>query len=150
MSLTTRKMSDAHEVYLAALLQGRMTKGSGNQWHNPMDGRHSARSQYWAFAWDGKSTLSKTVSIGLEMWRKAREQASPEMPMLPLRFYSNESLEVALDLVVVHAEHFADMQVDANRYRAAKDNGCFVGSHTTSPESLSTCVICETDLFDAR
>lgn len=123
MNTTTRKMSDAHERWLSALLGGRMTKGSGNQWHNPMDGRHNGREMHYAFAWDGKSTFSKSVSVSLSMWDKAREQATPEMPLLPLRFYKTEQLEVALDLVVLKAETFADILVDANAYRRLVEVG---------------------------
>lgn len=148
MNIATRKMSDAHETYLAALLGGRMTKGSGNQWHNPMDGRHSGMHQYYAFAWDGKATFSKSASVSLSMWDKAREQAAPEMPLIPLRFYANERLEVTLDLVVLKAETFADILEDANRYQKAMESGCFHGSHTWTPESGGQCVVCGADVTE--
>jgi len=118
MSLTTRKMSDKHEEHLVALFGGRMTKGSGNQWHNQMDGRQSSREQYWAFAWDGKSTLGKSVGVTREMWTKAVQQAGVERPMLPLRWYNNERLEVGLDLAVVLADDLACLIEDANAFRA--------------------------------
>ena len=121
MSITTRKMSDAHEDWLVALLGGRKTKGSGNQWHNQMDGRVSSREAAYAFAWDGKSTLGKSVGVSLDMWDKAVEQALPERPMLPLRWYSNERLDVRLDLVVMNAYDAAEMIEDANKYRALMD-----------------------------
>jgi hypothetical protein len=114
VSLTTRKLSDKHEEFLVALFGGRRTKGSGNQWHNPMDGRTSSRTKRYAFAWDGKATLSKSVGVSLEMWRKAVEQAGDERTMLPLRFYRNESLEVGLDLVVMSAYDAAEVIDDAN------------------------------------
>lgn len=126
MNITTRRMSDAHEEWLAALFGGRMNKGSGNQWHAPMDGRQSSRYQHYAFAWDGKATLSKSVSVSLDMWEKAREQAGAEMPLLPLRFYADERLRVTLDLVVVRAETFADVVRDANLWRQALDAGLVV------------------------
>lgn len=147
--LTTRKMSDAHETWLSSLLEGRMTKGSGNQWHNPMDGRHSSMHQHYAFAWDGKSTLGKSIGVSLNMWEKAREQASPEMPLLPLRFYATERLDVALDLVVLKATTFADILADANAWQAAKEGGCLIGAHQTTRESETTCVVCGADMFEA-
>lgn len=118
MTLTTRKMSDKHEDFLADILGGRKSKGSGNQWHNPADGRHNSHHQMFAFAWDGKSTLAKSASISLTMWEKIREQALPERPMVPLRFYRNESLSVALDLIVVDARDFAELLDAANAYYA--------------------------------
>ncbi len=147
MNTTTRKMSDAHEIWLSDLLQGRMTKGSGNQWHNPMDGRHSGRHQHYAFAWDGKSTFSKSASISLSMWEKAREQASPEEPLIPLRFYATERLEVALDLVALKADVFAEVLADANRWQAAKEQGCLTGNHIT--HGTSDCEVCGADMFEA-
>ena len=129
MSIPTRKLSDAHEDWLVSLFGGRKTKGSGNQWHNQMDGRVSSREAAYAFAWDGKSTLGKSVSVTREMWTKAVEQASPERPMLPLRWYSNERLEVGLDLVVMHAFDAAEIIEDANKYRAIVHQGCLTGVH---------------------
>lgn len=146
MSLTTRKMSDAHEDWLVGVLGGRKTKGSGNQWHNPMDGRHSSMHQHYAFAWDGKATLAKSTSVSLAMWEKAREQASPEMPLLPLRFYANESLEVALDLVVLKATTFADLLDDANRYQAVLAAGCIGAPHLIDSAS-DVCQRCGLDAF---
>jgi hypothetical protein len=121
MGLTTRKMSDAHEDWLVSVFGGRKTKGSGNQWHNQMDGRTSGRDVYYAFAWDGKSTLGKSVGVTRAMWDKAREQALPEQPLLPLRWYDTERLDVGLDLVVIEARLLAELINDANAYRAAKD-----------------------------
>ena len=140
-------MSDPHEEYVAAMLGGRMSKGSGNQWHNPMDGRHSTRSQYYSFAWDGKSTLSKSVSVSLAMWDKAKEQARPAKPLLPLRFYATTNGEVALDLVVLSLSDFALVLEDANRYQAAKEAGCLTGSHTFVDGF--ECTVCGADVFDA-
>lgn len=144
----TRKMSDAHEDWLVDLLGGRKTKGSGNQWHNPMDGRHSSRTMHYAFAWDGKSTFAKSIGVSLEMWDKAKEQAGGERPLLPLRFYADERLRVRLDLVCLAAEDFAEILEDARRYQAAKESGCLVGTHTVAPAD-SDCVVCGADMFEA-
>lgn len=116
MTLTTRKMSDRHEEDLAALLDGRMTRGSGNQHNDPMDGKHGYSSQRYVFAWDGKSSLGRSVSVTREMWTKAVEQARWARPMLGLRLYRDERLTmVDVDLIAVEANTFAEMLDDANR-----------------------------------
>lgn len=142
---TTRKMSDAHEDYLVDLLGGRKTKGSGNQWHNQMDGRHSSLTTHYAFAWDGKSTFAKSASISLTMWEKARQQAAGERTLLPIRFYANERLAVTLDLVALKAEDFAEILEDARRYLAIKEGGCASGHVITA--SSDECVNCGLDGF---
>ena len=96
-----KRMGDAHEAFLVDLLGGRQTRGSGNQWHNPMDGRQNRLTVPYAFAWDGKSTLGKSIGVSLSMWDKAVEQAGGERPMLGLRWYANERLDVVRDLLVV-------------------------------------------------
>lgn len=82
-----KEYGDRHEEYLIEVLGGKQSKGSGNQWHNPMDGRHSRYEDRWAFAWDGKSTTTATISVTLPMWEKAVEQASGERPLLAFRWY---------------------------------------------------------------
>lgn len=112
-----RKMSDAHEDWLVRLLGGRKTKGSGNQWQNQMDGRHNHYTGgEECFAWDGKATLGKSISITREMIEKAREQAGSEEPMLALRFYRNEELEVDEDWVAIEATTFKDILEKAWMY----------------------------------
>lgn len=110
-----KRMGDEHEGFLVSLFGGRQSRGSGNQWRNPMDGRTSRKHLTFAFAWDGKSTLAKSIGVSLAMWDKAREQAGGERPMLALRFYKDESLkEVYRDLVVVDAHVFAELLEAAN------------------------------------
>ena len=117
MLKTTRAMSDRHEDHLAEVLAGRKTRGSGNQFRDQMDGKQSYREQHYTFAWDGKATLGKSISVTREMWAKAQEQAHWATPILPLRFYANERLtQVDADLVVVDLDTFAAMQRDANAY----------------------------------
>lgn len=147
MTMTTRKMSDAHEDWLVDLFGGRKTKGSGNQWHNQCDGRTSSREVYYAFAWDGKATFAASVGVTRKMWDKAREQALPEQPLLPLRFYDNERLEVGLDLVVVEAALLAELIADANAYRSILDQGCLTGGHRGV---RGVCQVCAADLCDVR
>lgn len=112
---TTRSMSDEHEKYLAKVLGGRRTRGSGNQPANPMDGRHSGMVEPFAFAWDGKSTFGKSISVTEEMWLKAEEQCLDERPMLALRWYRTERLEVGLDLVTISLDDFLELRDAAIR-----------------------------------
>lgn len=114
MSLN-RKMSDAHETFLVEILGGRRTKASGAVWKDQMDGRHNRRDVPFAFAWDGKSTRGRSIGVTREMWEKAREQAAGERPMLALRWYETDRLDVGEDLVVVSAHDFAEMLQAANR-----------------------------------
>lgn len=109
-----KRMGDKHEEFLNDLLGGRRTRGSGNQWHNPMDGRTSRMTARYAFAWDGKSTMAKSVSVSREMWRKAVEQSGGERPMLGIRFYDTESLDVGLDLALVNVHDLAELIEAAN------------------------------------
>ena len=43
------------------------------------------------------------------MWDKAVDQADGERPMLGLRYYANERLDVVRDLVVVSAYDLSEM-----------------------------------------
>lgn len=108
MSLNKR-MGDTHEKALSDLLGGAVTRGSGNQWKAQMDGRHNRMKRRFAFAWDGKSTLREGLSVTLKMWHKAREQSGGERPMLALRFYSTEKLDVVEDLVVLSLDDFTEL-----------------------------------------
>jgi hypothetical protein len=119
MAKTTRDMSDRHEDHLAAVLDGRKTRGSGNQSRDQMDGKQSYREQHYTFTWDGKATLAKSISVTRQMWAKAKEQAHWAVPILPLRFYANERLTaVEADLVVIDLDTLAEIQRDANAWRA--------------------------------
>lgn len=104
-----KKMGDKHEAFLAEIFQGSIARGSGNQWANPMDGRRNRMTDEFAFAWDGKSTLAGSISITGPMWEKAKEQAGGERPMLGLRWYANERLDVVRDLVVVSAYDMSEV-----------------------------------------
>jgi hypothetical protein len=109
-----KRMGDKHEAFLTDILGGRQSRGSGNQWHNPMDGRTSRMTTRYAFAWDGKSTLSKSVSVTREMWKKAVEQAGGERPMIGIRFYDTEALDVGLDLALVNLHDLVEVLERAN------------------------------------
>lgn len=103
------RMAEDHERYLADVLRGRKTRGSGNQFANPCDGRQNRYETGMAFAWDGKSTLGKSISVSRAMWDKLEEQAHGERPLLPLRFYNTERLSVGLDLVVLDLDDFIEL-----------------------------------------
>jgi hypothetical protein len=117
--INRKKMGDVHEKYLAKLFGGRQTRGSGNQWKDPADGRNDHHEPY-AFAWDGKSTLSASISITRLMWAKIVEQAGGERPMLAIRFYDNQLLDVGHDLVLVRADDLAEMREELLELRSRK------------------------------
>lgn len=140
---TTRQMSDRHEDDLVAVLAGRRTRGSGNQWRDQMDGKQHRDSGRYVFAWDGKSTLGLSIGITRAMWAKAREQAQSAIPILPLRFYANSRLtEVDADLVVVELATLAALQEDANRLHRIQEQGCLDGIHDFL--GRSDCAVCGT------
>ena len=116
MTLTTRKMSDRHEQDLADLFGGRLTRGSGSSWVDQTDGKHRLDPERaYPFAWDGKSTLGKSMAVSLATWFKLNEQCEAgKFPMLPLRFYGDERLtKVEADLVIIDAALMADILEDA-------------------------------------
>lgn len=105
-----RRMSDQHEADLAEVLGGRVSPGSGNQWHRPMDVRQSRFAETIAFAVEGKSTLGKSIGITRSMWDKAVEQAGGERPLLALRWYADDRLSgVDIDLVAMEVDTFAEV-----------------------------------------
>ncbi len=116
-------MSDAHEKFLATLIDGVRMPGSGNQWARQTDARNKRYDTPWAFAVDGKSTFGKSVGVSLEMWSKVVEQANGERPMLALRWYSDYRLTVGEDLVVLAADDFAEILEDARRWREHERGG---------------------------
>lgn len=120
LGINRKKMGDAHEKFLAKLFGGRQTRGSGNQWKDPADGRNDHEEPY-AFAWDGKSTLASSISISRMMWAKIIDQAHGERPMLAVRFYDNSALDVGFDLAVVRADDLAEMREEILANRAEID-----------------------------
>lgn len=109
LGINRKKMGDSHENFLAKLFGGRKSRGSGNQWREPADGRHKHHDPY-AFAWDGKSTQGASMSITRAMIDKIIEQAGGERPMIGIRFYDNYALDVAYDWVAVRAEDLSEMR----------------------------------------
>lgn len=120
MSLN-KDMGDAHEAYVNDVLKMRGTRGSGNQWRDPMDGRHNRLDVRFPFANDSKSTLKKSISVTLAMWEKAKLQAGGERPMLTLRYYADASLSrVHADLAVVDLLDLAEMREAAEKWEEIK------------------------------
>ncbi|MET7363313.1 hypothetical protein ABZS76_33415 [Streptomyces sp. NPDC005562] len=119
MSLN-KDMGDTHEAYFADLLGQRQTRGSGNQWRDPIDARHNRLDTNWAYASDGKSTLKKSISVSLASWKKAVEQAGGERPSMPLRFYADAALTVAADLMLCDLLDFAEMRDAAQKWEQVK------------------------------
>ncbi|MDQ1041447.1 hypothetical protein QFZ75_007949 [Streptomyces sp. V3I8] len=119
MSLN-KDMGDAHEAHLAETLGMRQTRGSGNQWRDPIDARHNRLDTAYAFAVDGKSTLAKSISITRTMWEKAVEQAGGEKPMLGLRFYDDGARKVHADLAACDLLDFAELLEAARAWELAK------------------------------
>lgn len=117
MARTTRQMSDVHEEFLAKLFDGKRTVGSGNQFHDQADVRNDVRRQFHAYAVDGKSTFASSISVTRAMWGKLVEQAHDLAPALALRFYDDETLRRSLDLVVVEANDFQELLLDARDWR---------------------------------
>jgi len=96
----TRQLSDRHEADAAKFFGGRVPRGSGNQWRDPLDGRQNRMEQRVAFAWDAKATEKQSIGVSLAMWDKTVEQSHGERPMLLLRFYG-PGLRVDQDLAVI-------------------------------------------------
>lgn len=123
-------MADRHEEDLAEWFGGIKSRGSGNQAHAQMDGRHDHRRQAHAFAWDAKSTRGESISVSRKMWDKAIEQSHGETPMIPLRFYDTDHLDVGLDLVAVDVQEFRSMLEDLAVFAALRDELRQIGDHT--------------------
>ena len=110
MAPDRNKMAQLHEQYLADLTGGRKSRASGATWQDPADGRDNRITTEFAFAWDGKSTTTKSITIDLAMLAKLREQAGGERPMLGLRWYGTEDLaRISEEWVVINAADFGEL-----------------------------------------
>lgn len=104
-----QKMADAHEEHIVDLIGGRIPRGSGNQWRDPLDGKHDSGDSF-GFAWDAKSTRKASYSVSKKLWDKITEQADGLRPALPIRFYEDSpKLKAEIDLVVITLDDFAEM-----------------------------------------
>lgn len=122
MTSLNHEMGEAHETWLVRHLGGRKTPGSGNQFRNPMDGRHNRYTSRFAFAWDGKSTRGESISISRAMLKKAKEQADGERPMVALRFYDDDRLRGYEDWFVIRADDFFELRDYAEMYVIQEDD----------------------------
>lgn len=109
-----RRMSDAHEAYVAKLLRTVRSPGSGNSFSKQMDGRQDTNLATYAFAFDCKATMAASQSISIDMWQKAVDQAHDEWPCIPLRFYRDDRLAKTVDLVVLSFDDFVELLEAAN------------------------------------
>ena len=75
-----------------------------------MDGRHNRYESNFAFAWDGKSTRQRSISVTRARLDKAVELADPERPMIALRFYDDDRLRGFEDWFLVRADDFIEMR----------------------------------------
>lgn len=117
MRTQNQQMADSHEADIAEWIGGRQTKGSGNQWHSQMDAKNGINKVPFPIAGDGKATLSKSVGVSREMWRKAEEQSFGEIPALFLRFYRDQTLRtVDQDLVVLSVDDFVRILESARKW----------------------------------
>lgn len=112
-----RKGATKHEEDTAERFGGRMTRGSGSTWYDKGDGRNQHDGPF-ALAWDCKSTRGQSISITRAMLDKLVEESHGERPVLPLRYYDNDRLDVGPhgDWVVVLADDFSEI-LDAARQR---------------------------------
>lgn len=98
-------MSDAHELFLAELLEGERQRNSGAVWSRQMDVRNRTGSEF-AWAIDGKATFGESIGVSRSMWDKAVEQAADLRPLLALRWYDDWHLTPGVDLIVCDAQDF--------------------------------------------
>jgi hypothetical protein len=110
-------MARLHEEFLAELFGGRKSAGSGSQWQDQADGRNNRlTAPEFAFAWDGKSTLGKGITVDRAMLAKIREQAGGERPTIGLRFYGTEDLRrVDEDWILSTAEDYGELLAAARQ-----------------------------------
>jgi hypothetical protein len=110
MAPDRNKMAQLHEEFLASLTGGRNSRGSGQTWQDPGDGRDNRIVTEYAFAWDGKSTTTKSITVDRAMLAKIREQAGGERPMIGLRWYGTEDLaRIPEEWVMVTAADFGEL-----------------------------------------
>lgn len=128
-----QKMGDLHEAHLAIVFSGARTRASGSVWFDPADGRNHHDIPF-AFAWDGKSTKGKTISVTLDMLAKIRQQAIGDRPAIGLRWYANELLDkVAEDWIAVPGADFEELLEGARRLAALEAEHGSLADFLASP-----------------
>lgn len=117
-----QRMADAHEADMAEVIDGKVQKGSGNQWHAQGDLKNGEYLVAYPITGEGKATLGKGHTITREMWSKIVEQTFGQNPALFLRFYRDESLRtVDGDLAVTSVSLFAQILRDARSWQSLQD-----------------------------
>lgn len=117
-----QRMADAHEADMADLIDGKVQKGSGNQWHAQGDLKNGEHLVAYPITGEGKATLGKGHTITREMWGKLVEQTFSQNPALFLRWYRDESLrQVDIDLAVTSVSLFSLILRDARKWQAIED-----------------------------
>ena len=112
---TTVGMSQAHESTVAEYLEGKISRGSGNQFNRPGD-VWTPRGLF-RFMVECKSTRNKSFSITRKTWKKTEEQAHDALPAMAIRFYEEGTARLLphRDLVVLRLEDFAELLERANQ-----------------------------------
>lgn len=120
-------MGDAHEAHLADAYGVRRTKASGSQWRDQTDARGHRYDDAVAFAFDGKSTMARSISVSRADLDKLVEQSLPERPCLALRFYDDERLRGFEDWAVLRECDLAEL-IERSRLLSAVED--FVGDES--------------------
>lgn len=115
-------MSEAHESFIATILKGVRSRGSGNKPANPSDGRQDHHIESIAFSWDCKATLKESISVSLKMWEKIKEQSHGERPCIPIRFYQNDRLTEWQDLIILNLDDFIELTDEIEKGDEALQN----------------------------
>jgi hypothetical protein len=137
------RMAERHEKDIAALfkpLGGYKSKGSGATVADKNDGRtdHFGR---WPFSWDCKATQGQSISLSRGMLAKLAKDAGGDRPVLPLRIYLNDQLDIAPggDLVAftyTDAQEIVEalVELDALKERVAQAMLVSVPDHFTDAQ----------------
>lgn len=122
MAVDRNEMARLHEEFLAELNGGRDSRGSGQTWQDQGDGRNNRITTEFAFAWDGKATRGKSITVDRAMIDKIREQAAGERPEIGLRWYDTDDLRrVGEDWVAIPAADYGEL-LAAGRLAAEAEN----------------------------
>jgi hypothetical protein len=110
MTVDRNEMGRRHDVYLAEIVGGRKTAGSGSQFHDQGDARVSRATRRFGFCAEGKSTRGKGLTIQVDTYFKLLEQAGGDRPVLGLRWYLNDRLDEHADLIAMLPSDFAEIR----------------------------------------
>lgn len=116
------RLSRKHEEDICAIFGGHQSKSSGNQWHDPADGRTSEYSGF-PFAWDCKCIMpdTKGLRITRDDLTKITTQAHGRLPLFPIRMYSDYAGGVEHDWAAIRVPDLRDILELAQEARDAWD-----------------------------